>query len=204
MEIYSTEEQQVEAIKSWWRDNGVAVLLGAVVGLGGLYGWRYYQSEKLASQEQASAGYSMALNAMASDSDNATLAAEAFIANNDDSYASLLSLQLAKNFVDNNQLAKAAEQLRLVQQSDDNALAALATLRLARVQLELGELEAALNELTHSSAQGFVAQVEELKGDIYARQANMAAAKQAYSLSLAEQINPVVQMKLDNIANDAK
>ncbi|MGU3844696.1 YfgM family protein, partial [Vibrio diabolicus] len=43
MELYDTEEQQVEAIKDWWKENGKAVIIGAVVGLGGLFGWRYYQ-----------------------------------------------------------------------------------------------------------------------------------------------------------------
>ncbi|PAR85254.1 YfgM family protein, partial [Vibrio cholerae] len=43
MELYDTEEQQVEAIKDWWKENGKAVIFGAVIGLGGLFGWRYYQ-----------------------------------------------------------------------------------------------------------------------------------------------------------------
>ena len=38
MNDYATEEQQVEAIKSWWQENGKAVVLGAVIGLGGLWG----------------------------------------------------------------------------------------------------------------------------------------------------------------------
>ena len=37
MELYDTEEQQVEAIKDWWKENGKAVIFGAVIGLGGLF-----------------------------------------------------------------------------------------------------------------------------------------------------------------------
>ena len=204
MEIYNTEEQQVEAIKSWWRDNGVAVLLGAVVGLGGLYGWRYYQSEKLAAQETSSEDYMLAMNVLSSNGDNAFADAQNFIATNDDNYASLLSLQLAKSFVESNELEKAAAQLRLVQQNKDTVLSALSTLRLARVQVELNQLDAALLELNKVNAEGFKAQVEELKGDIKQRQGDKNAAIAAYTASIAAQINPVVQMKLDNLANEAE
>ena len=38
MEIYSTEEQQVEAIKSFWKENGSQIIVGAVLGLGGFSG----------------------------------------------------------------------------------------------------------------------------------------------------------------------
>lgn len=200
MEIYNTEEQQVEAIKSWWRDNGVAVLLGAVVGLGGLYGWRYYQSEKLAGQEASSEAYMLAMNALSSNGDKALADAENFVAKNDDNYASLLSLQLAKSLVESNELEKAAAQLRLVQQNKDAVLSAVATVRLARIQVELNQLDAALSELNKVNAEGFKAQVEELKGDIKQRQGDKQAAIAAYTASIAAQINPVVQMKLDNLA----
>ena len=46
MEIYSTEEQQVDAIKQFWKDYGNSILIGAVVGLGGLYAWNYYSDVK--------------------------------------------------------------------------------------------------------------------------------------------------------------
>ena len=41
IEGYETEEQQVEAIKKWWKANGNTLIIGAVVGLAGLWGWRF-------------------------------------------------------------------------------------------------------------------------------------------------------------------
>ena len=57
MEHYETEEQQVEAIKRFWKENGTAIIVGAVLGLGGLWGWRYYNDEQIAAKEQASAAF---------------------------------------------------------------------------------------------------------------------------------------------------
>ena len=40
MEQFATEEQQVEAIKRFWKEHGTAIIVGAALGLGGLWGWR--------------------------------------------------------------------------------------------------------------------------------------------------------------------
>ena len=45
MSTYQTEEEQVEAIKAWWKENGKSVIGGAVLGLalvGGFKGWTEY------------------------------------------------------------------------------------------------------------------------------------------------------------------
>ncbi|MCC4799912.1 YfgM family protein [Enterovibrio norvegicus] len=200
MDVYTTEEQQVEAIKQWWRDNGKAVVLGAVIGLGGLYGWRYFQAEQETGREQASEAYTQVVNALAAGDEKAEEQAAAFISERQgEAYASLLSLQLAKSLVETNELVKAAEQLRMVQSSKDETLSAIASVRLARVEAELKNYDVALKELDKVTAQSWTAQVEELRGDIELRQGDTAAARSAYAASIAAASNPVVQMKLDNL-----
>lgn len=200
MDVYTTEEQQVEAIKQWWRDNGRAVVLGAVIGLGGLYGWRYFQAEQETSREQASEAYTQVVNGLAAGDEKAEEQAAAFISERQgEAYASLLSLQLAKSLVESNELVKAADQLRMVQSSKDETLSAIASVRLARVEAELKNYDVALKELDKVSAQSWTAQVEELRGDIELRQGDTAAARSAYAASIAAATNPVVQMKLDNL-----
>ena len=49
MADYETEEQQVEALKEWWKENGIAVVSGAILGiaaLGGWRGWSWYQEKQ--------------------------------------------------------------------------------------------------------------------------------------------------------------
>ena len=57
IEGYETEEQQVDAIKKWWSENGTALIVVAVIGLAGLWGWRYYGESVIAAQEQTSSEF---------------------------------------------------------------------------------------------------------------------------------------------------
>ena len=69
MEIYSSEEQQVEAIKRFWDQYGKAILGGVVLGLAVLYGFRFYQGQQRANAEQASVQFSQLIEQR---SDNAS------------------------------------------------------------------------------------------------------------------------------------
>ncbi|MCP4884335.1 MAG: tetratricopeptide repeat protein [Flavobacteriales bacterium] len=198
MDVYTTEEQQVEAIKKWWRDNGKAVVLGAVIGLGALYGWRYFQAEQDLKMEKASDAYLEVIDAMQNKS-AANSTAESFIQEHEGPYASLIELQLAKASVENGNLIDAAKYLRSVQSSEDKILSALATFRLARIEIEQGNLDSALSELNKISTPSWKAQVEALKGDIALKQGKIQDARRAFTASIELAANPVVQMKLDNL-----
>ena len=199
MEQFATEEQQVEAIKRFWKENGMAIVLGVVLGLGGLYGWRWYNDSQIQSKEQASAEYLQVMNAL--DSDDLSQAKQ-FVEQSDSGYALLTALQLAKVAVDKGDLAEAAKQLSVVANSTQAPkLASIAQLRLARVEAEQDNVEAALAVLDKVNDEAFVAQVEEVRGDIYASQNMIEKAKQAYDAALhANEANQLVKMKRDNLS----
>ena len=49
MADHLTDEEQVEALKKWWRENGKSVVGGVVLGLalvGGWRGWQYYEQTR--------------------------------------------------------------------------------------------------------------------------------------------------------------
>ena len=46
MEVYTTENEQVDALRRFFAENGKALAVGVVLGIGALVGWRYWQSHE--------------------------------------------------------------------------------------------------------------------------------------------------------------
>ncbi|SNY57956.1 Putative negative regulator of RcsB-dependent stress response [Arsukibacterium tuosuense] len=205
MEIYSSEEQQVEAIKRFWNSYGKAILGGVVIGLAGLYGWRYFQAEQRSQAEQVSTEYSQLLEQQQTEGSDWLASAKGFIdAKGDTSYAVFAALLAAREAIDSQQLAVAAEHLSwVVNNAADAPVQAIAQLRLARVQREQGNYADALATLQLPVPASFVGQQAELKGDVLQLTGELAQAKAAYQQALAssEQTRPLLQVKLDELAH---
>ncbi|MEE1979758.1 tetratricopeptide repeat protein [Shewanella xiamenensis] len=203
MEIYSTEEQQVDAIKQFWKDYGISIGIGAVVGLGGLYGWNTYSDMKIEKAEEASQAF-QALTTKSSD-EAAMLAGVAEFSKNYDQkgYQALLDLIVAKTAVEAKDFPKAEEALKKVIAAKPGAgLDAIATLRLARIQAEQGQVDTALATLDQVTDKAFLAQREELKGDFFVRQGQADKAKTAYQAAMDNGgvvTSPALKIKLDNL-----
>ncbi|MCE9686636.1 tetratricopeptide repeat protein [Shewanella sp. AS16] len=203
MEIYSTEEQQVDAIKQFWKDYGNSILIGAIVGLGGLYAWNYYSDLKIAQTEAASQAFSN-ISQNASDAAAVEAGAAEFAKVHDQSgYQALLDLILAKSAVEAGELTKAEDALKRVIAAKAGAgLDMIATLRLARVQAEQGQLATALTTLDQVTEDAFAAQRDELKGDFLARQGEVDKAKAAYQAAMDKggvAASPALKMKFDSL-----
>ena len=200
MEIYSTEEQQAEAIKRFFRENGLSLALGVIVGLGGLYGWKAYNQNQITTAEHASDAYTKLV-----ESDSVLASADAFINENKDTqYATLAAFVAAKEAVDAQNLDLANEKLSWIVTNVDNAqLKAIATTRLARVQIAQQQYDDALSTLNAPLPEAFNANVAELKGDIYTQQGNKEQARVAYQAAVDAgglTSNPLLQIKLDDLA----
>ncbi|EKO3835130.1 YfgM family protein [Vibrio harveyi] len=203
MELYDTEEQQVEAIKDWWKENGKAVIIGAVVGLGGLFGWRYYQDSVIQASEAASQSYTTVMNALQTKGADAQADIQAFIDSNKvKEYSVLAALQLAKVQVDAKDLSAALEQLKWAQSNTkDAALTPLVSYRIARIEAEMGNFDAANAELGKVTDAAWTGRIAELRGDIALRQGDKEAAYTAYTeAQQAADVSPALQMKLDDLA----
>ncbi|MCF9330526.1 YfgM family protein [Vibrio parahaemolyticus] len=203
MELYDTEEQQVEAIKDWWKENGKAVIIGAVVGLGGLFGWRYYQDTVIQASETASQSYTTAMNTLQEKGVDAQSDVQAFIESNEvKEYSVLAALQLAKEQVEAKDFAAALEQLKWAQSNTkDAALSPLISYRIARIETEMGNFDAANTELGKVTDTAWAGRIAELRGDIALRQGDKDAAYAAYTeAQQAADASPTLQMKLDDLA----
>ncbi|GAA60128.1 UPF0070 protein yfgM [Pseudoalteromonas sp. BSi20652] len=200
MDIYSTEEQQAEAIKRFFRENGISLTLGILVGLGGLYGWKAYNQNQITTAEKASDSYTALV-----ESDDVLSSADAFISENKDTnYATLAAFVAAKDAVEAKKLDVASEKLSWVVSNTPNTeLKAIAITRLARVQIAQTKYDDALTTLNAPLPEAFNANVAELKGDIYTEQGNKDQARTAYQAAIDAgglTSNPLLQIKLDDLA----
>ncbi|WP_339725242.1 tetratricopeptide repeat protein [uncultured Paraglaciecola sp.] len=202
MEQYETEEQQIEAIKRFWKENGVALVIGAFLGLGGLLGWRYYNDSQIAAKEQASFAYEKASEELIKGEVGFSKAKTFIDAHSDTGYAMLMALEMAQQAIERKDLAEAAKQLEFVASNAKlSAIQSVAQLRLARVQIEQGELDLALKSADKITDEAFKGQSQEVKGDVYQAQQLFDKARAAYSAALETNSRDIIlKMKLDNLA----
>tara|TARA_R110000796_G_scaffold12887_1_gene42067 strand:- start:3538 stop:4164 length:627 start_codon:yes stop_codon:yes gene_type:complete len=203
VEIYSTEEQQVDAIKQFWKDYGTSIVVGAVVGLGGLYGWNTYSDMKVTAAEEASESFQSIVTQSANPA-ALLVQAESFTSEHDQQgYQALLELMVAKSAVEAGDLAKAeASFTKVIAAQPGSGLGMVAMIRLARIQAEQNNLGMALATLEQVTDKAFASQREELKGDFLVRQGDLDKAKSAYQAAVdngGALASPALTMKLDNL-----
>lgn len=207
MDVYKTEEEQVEAIKKWWNDNGKSIIAGVVIGISAIFGWRAYGDHTALQAEAASTLYEQMISAARQDDDeNSRIYANRIIEDhNSGTYAAFANLMMAKLTAESGELDKAEEHLRWVlKNSSQDEIEHVARLRLARVLIAADKLEAATAALNVSKTGEFVARYEELRGDIFLKQGKSEEAQAAYQKSLLNSKLPndgesVLQMKLDSL-----
>ena len=207
MEVYSTEEEQVEAIKKWWRENWKSLAGGILLGLAVLYGGRAYLQKQDNYTAAASVQFDAMVQALAQDKpDVVSTHAETLLGQfADTAYAVTAALTMAKIKVDAGDLLAAESHLRwALNKASHEGLKHTARLRLARVLLANGKADDALQSLSNVNPGSFTASYEEVKGDIYVAKGSVEQARSAYSLALAalkpgDRGRNFLEMKLDDL-----
>ena len=64
MELYNNENDQVDALKRFFAENGKALAVGVILGVGALVGWRYWTSHQLDTARGSSLAYENAISPM--------------------------------------------------------------------------------------------------------------------------------------------
>ncbi len=206
MEVYESEREQLDALKSWWKQSGKAIIIGAVLGLGSLLGWQQWQAGTQAARESASLEYDVLLADLENHNyqgvkDRGANILEKFQGT---PYVALTALALAKVNVDEGELVAAHTYLQMViDQSKDSQLQHVARLRLARLMLAQDQPQQALDLVKGVDAVGFASAYDELNGDIHAALGNSAEARSAYERAIAAMDaaldQTTIKMKLDDL-----
>ncbi len=208
MSVYQTDEEQVESIKKWWKENGKSVIGGVVLGFAGIAGWQGWQGYQSGQAENASIYFDAMQKSVRAgqyekaDEDGRRLIGEF----GNSTYASFAALQLAKLAYQRGEKATAQGHLRWVSESaPDPVLRELGRLRLGRLLLDLNELEA-LDALLQGAFSGALGgEFAALRGDLEHARGNAGAAREAYQKALIKGVEDeaLLRMKLVDVGGQA-
>jgi predicted negative regulator of RcsB-dependent stress response len=205
-----TEEEQVEKLKAWLKENGLSIVFGIVIGVGGIGGYNYWNHVQETTAAEASGHFTQMVEGLSSgNSDNAREHAEILIADYASTeYALMAQLALAKEYVGDGDFAKAETALQqVVGSASQGPLAYVARTRLALVQIQTGQHEQALTTLAIEFPGEFAARADELRGDIFALQGKSAEAAEAYRKAQSASPGPAnsefLQQKLDDLGSNS-
>ncbi|MEE4219163.1 MAG: tetratricopeptide repeat protein [Xanthomonadales bacterium] len=180
--------EQGEVVKKWLMDNGSAIVMGLVIAFGGLFGFKQWQNWQETNRQQASYEYEVMGELLAQNQLDAAMAN--FQTLRDDHkkspYASMAALQMARARMEVNQPDLAIGLYEYVVESGyPKAMKVVARERLARVLLDQGQAEEALQTLDGADdISGFEARYAEVRGDILYSQGRNDEAIAAYQQSL--------------------
>ncbi|TDO99391.1 tetratricopeptide repeat protein [Marinomonas balearica] len=211
MSELKTEEEQIEAFKTWWKKNGTALILAVAVGVGGYFGFQTWKQNEAAHISEASSMYQTLVEAAAdldtekNQKDVAALAAQLSEEYGDTGYAMFAELFVAELEVNKGNYDKAISALeRAITGTEDKSFQAVAVIRVARLLAEKEDYDSALSKLDMVSDNAFSVQKNELKGDIYLRQGKRDEARTAYEQAKQAlevgQNHPLLDIKLGDLA----
>jgi len=201
-----TEEEQVEKLKAWLKENGLSIVLGIIIGVGGIGGYNYWNHVQETTAAEASAHFSEMVAALETGDHQAVQQHSDILIDDYAStdYALLAQLALARSHVEKGEFDRAALALQeVVGSGAQKPLAYVARTRLAALQIQNGQIDDALITLGAEFPQEFQSQVDELRGDAYALQGKVAQAIEAYRNAQTARPGPVneafLRQKLDDL-----
>jgi predicted negative regulator of RcsB-dependent stress response len=210
VEIYDTEEEQLDALKRWWKENGQSTIIGLILGIAVILGWNFWQDHKKAQAEQASALYSQLIQAIAADKkDSAEKLTERIKEHYPKTeYAAYSGLLLAKLKVQQGDVAKAKAILKDIAAGSNIELSNIAKIRQVRLMLATGEYEQGLqliNDVDPATSSSFSGNYDELTGDLYVALDRLDQARSSYQKALENGYkSPLLQFKIDDLTASEK
>lgn len=225
--MYDTEEEQVEALKRWWKENSTSTIVGLVMGIVIILGWNYWQDHKKTQAAQASAAYDQLLKALDGDKKESAaatapgspaalsppIAVEKLAERMQEQfkgteYAAFSGLFEAKLKSQQGDFAAAKQILKTIAAESNKQLSNIAKIRLVRLMLATGEYEQGLqviNEVDAKVAASYSANYDELVGDLYVALDRLDEARTSYQNALRNgQPSPLLQFKIDDLTPQEK
>ena len=213
MATYDLDEQErLDELKAWWKRWGNTAMIGLAVVFAAAAGWRYWQTRTLTQSLEAAAVYEKLTQSLAANDTKGAREAGGMLIDHykGTAYAPRAALLLAKLNVLGKDLKSAQAQLEwTAANSKEPAVKDLAHLRLAGVQLDLKQYDAALKTLAATHSDAFAPRFDDLKGDVLLAQDKPTEARAAYRAAFGKMkeddpYRSIVELKLDAMGGNAK
>jgi len=201
MSTYLSDDEQAEALKKWWKENAVSIIVGAGLGFGIIFGWQGWQMFQTSQGEAASQLYAQVEQATKSgaDFDNTVTQLKADYAGT--AYASYAAMQQAKAAYKAGNPDRARSELEWVMaNAPDPVLVDLARLRLAALLVDQQQYDAA-KEVIAAARTFMKGDFEQLQGDIARAQGDKVAALAAYQAAASSGVTDMrlLSMKIVDV-----
>ena len=202
--LNKTEEQQFEEAKSWFRENSTPILLAIFVFAAASFGWNFWKSHQIESAIQASISYQATMEAYEQDPvKNQPLVQKFLDEAKGTNYAIFMQLEEAQNAVAKADFAVAKSLLEAaLNEAKDPSLQAIIRFRLAAVNFQLKEFDAALAQLDQVKDKAWQARKQLFAADVLAAKGDKEAAKSAYEQIKAQtsgQERELIELKINNL-----
>ncbi|OIR11152.1 hypothetical protein GALL_73300 [mine drainage metagenome] len=203
------EQEQVEALKAWWKENGkwvIGILVIGVLGFAGVNYWKGYQAKQAAA---AALLYAEVEKQVASnDAKRIGDAADALASRYGSSaYASRAQLLAAQASLQARDVAHAKVQLQwVIEHAGETGLQDTARLKLASVLLDEKQYDDALKQLDAAHPESFTGLYADLRGDVLSAQGKTAEARAAYQQAYDKtdansMYRNLIQLKMDGLGS---
>jgi predicted negative regulator of RcsB-dependent stress response len=213
MATYDLDEQErLDELKAWWKRWGNLAMIGVAVAIAAAAGWRYWQNQTVTQSLEAATVYEKLTQSLAANDAKGAHEAGSMLIDQykNTAYAPRAALLLAKLNAGATDMKSAQAQLEwAVANSKEPAVKDLARLRLAGLQLDQKQYDAAMKTLSATHSDAFAFRFHDLKGDVLIAQGKPAEARAAYQAAFGKmaQDNPyrnIVELKLDALGGASK
>lgn len=199
------EQEQLDTLKAWWKDNGnwvLGVVLVVTIAMAGWRGWQYYEHKQTS---EAATLYQQFVEQLATNdakrvNDAAAAVMDRYAGTPYASRAALIAAQVNESA---KEPLRAKTQLQwVIEHASEDGLKSVARLRMASMLLDEKDYAGALKLLDTKHAVSFDALYADMKGDVLNAQGKPVDAKAAYKLAFEKldeksAYRNLVQMKLD-------
>lgn len=201
------EQEQVDALKAWWKQYGTWMIVAitvALLGFAGMQFWKKHQAEQ--SAEAAKLFSEVERQTLSNDPKRVNDAVAALVDKfGDTAYAPRAQLLGAQVNLQMRDAARAKTQLQwVIEHARETGLQDTARLKLAALLLDEKDYDGAMKLLNAAHPDAFTGLYADLKGDVLSAQGKVEEARQAYKQAL-DKVEPssmyrsLIQLKLDGL-----